>query len=260
MVCTLTVAAWDTLVLSPRTWRLMKTSEWPILKILFHFLRVFMAVEFTIVGAFRPALLIFPDINDFHPAAVAFFDTRFTQAVRFGAVLITHPGAYSCAPTTAMSKFLPFRTYLHCYPALRCIQYVPVPLIRPRSVLIGFSCPCCSHVCHIRQEPTSPLRNDCPARHPGRGHGYRLGLLPMYVHFIDFLGVVTYLNFAATPLDVGQGCIASPKHNWVGIYWVAPTLLYTVSVRTAYQTMCGRLSHPSPSSLWRPCVPRRRSR
>jgi hypothetical protein len=60
-VCTLTVAAWDTLVLSPRTWRLFKTKEWPILKILFHFLRVFMPVEFTIV-------------------AVAFFDTKFTQS------------------------------------------------------------------------------------------------------------------------------------------------------------------------------------
>lgn len=50
LVCTLTVAAWDTLVLSPRTWRLMKSGEWPVLKILFHFLRVFMPVEFTIVG------------------------------------------------------------------------------------------------------------------------------------------------------------------------------------------------------------------
>ncbi|KAL0580111.1 hypothetical protein V5O48_001887 [Marasmius crinis-equi] len=59
-VCTLTVAAWDTLVLSPRTWRLMKTNEWPVLKILFHFLRVFMPVEFTIV-------------------AVAFFDTKWSR-------------------------------------------------------------------------------------------------------------------------------------------------------------------------------------
>lgn len=50
LVCTLTVAAWDTLVLSPRTWRLLKTPEWPALKILFHFMRVFMPVEFTIVG------------------------------------------------------------------------------------------------------------------------------------------------------------------------------------------------------------------
>ena len=41
-VCTLTVAAWDTLVLSPRTWRLMKTPEWPLLKIIFHFLCLFM--------------------------------------------------------------------------------------------------------------------------------------------------------------------------------------------------------------------------
>ena len=49
-VCTLTVAAWDTLVLSPRTWRLLKTPEWPALKILFHILRILMPVEFAIVG------------------------------------------------------------------------------------------------------------------------------------------------------------------------------------------------------------------
>ncbi|KAK1226587.1 hypothetical protein PQX77_010427 [Marasmius sp. AFHP31] len=61
-VCTLTVAAWDTLVLSPRTWRLMKTGEWPVLKILFHFLRLFMPLEFIVV-------------------AVAFFDTKWSQSM-----------------------------------------------------------------------------------------------------------------------------------------------------------------------------------
>lgn len=50
LVCTLTVAAWDTLVLSPRTWRLMKTPEWPVLKVLFYFMRLFMPIEFAIVG------------------------------------------------------------------------------------------------------------------------------------------------------------------------------------------------------------------
>lgn len=35
--------------------------------------------------------------------------------------------------------------------------------------------------------------------------------------------------YRSVPLKEGQGCIAGPKHNWVGIYWVAPTLLYTVS-------------------------------
>jgi hypothetical protein len=39
----------------------MKTKEWPILKVLFYFLRIFMPVEFTIV-------------------AVAFFDTKWSQA------------------------------------------------------------------------------------------------------------------------------------------------------------------------------------
>ncbi|KAG5640159.1 hypothetical protein DXG03_000884, partial [Asterophora parasitica] len=49
LVCTLTVAAWDSLVLSPRTWRLLKAKGWPPLKILFHFLRVFMPIEFIII-------------------------------------------------------------------------------------------------------------------------------------------------------------------------------------------------------------------
>lgn len=53
-VCTLTVAAWDTLVLSPRAWRLFRTKEWPALKIIFHILRFYMPIEFTIVG--KPAL------------------------------------------------------------------------------------------------------------------------------------------------------------------------------------------------------------
>ena len=61
-VCTLTVAAWDTLVLSPRSYRLLRTKEWPLLKIVFHFLRVFMPIEFTIVG-------------------VAFFDTKWSLEV-----------------------------------------------------------------------------------------------------------------------------------------------------------------------------------
>jgi hypothetical protein len=62
MVCTLTVAAWDTLVLSPRTWRLMKTKEWPFLKITYQVLRYLMPIEFTIV-------------------AVAFFDSNWSAEV-----------------------------------------------------------------------------------------------------------------------------------------------------------------------------------
>lgn len=63
LVCTLTVAAWDSLVLSPRTWRLMKTPGWPALKILFNFLRVFMPVEFIIVGEPFLCALIHPHSN-----------------------------------------------------------------------------------------------------------------------------------------------------------------------------------------------------
>jgi hypothetical protein len=27
-----------------------------------------------------------------------------------------------------------------------------------------------------------------------------------------------------------QGCIAGPKHTWVGIYWVVPTVVYITAV------------------------------
>jgi len=59
-VCSLTVAAWDTLVLSPRTWKLLRTKEWPPLKIIYHFIRLFMPICFTVT-------------------AVQFFDTKWTQ-------------------------------------------------------------------------------------------------------------------------------------------------------------------------------------
>lgn len=36
-----------------------------------------------------------------------------------------------------------------------------------------------------------------------------------------------------TQLQDGQGCIASPKHNWVGVYWLSVTLLYTASFALA---------------------------
>lgn len=58
-VCTLTVAAWDTLVLSPRTYRLFRTKEWPLLKWAFFFIRVLMPIEFIIVGMFLNCFIVF---------------------------------------------------------------------------------------------------------------------------------------------------------------------------------------------------------
>jgi hypothetical protein len=56
--------------------------------------------------------------------------------------------------------------------------------------------------------------------------------------------------YIAVPLLEGQGCIAGPKHNWVGIYWVAPTLLYTASFALAllrsFQSRALK-----PLSLWK---------
>jgi hypothetical protein len=49
-VCTLTVLAWDTLVLAPRSWKLLRTKGWPVLKIIYNIIRIFLPTEFIIVG------------------------------------------------------------------------------------------------------------------------------------------------------------------------------------------------------------------
>ncbi|KAF8895398.1 hypothetical protein BD779DRAFT_1433956 [Infundibulicybe gibba] len=176
LVCTLTVAAWDTLVLSPRTWRLIKTPGWPALKILFHFLRVFMPVEFIIV-------------------AVAFFDTKWTQD--------------TCSH---FYLFEPICTAI-LLAATSAVHVIRVHAIydKNRSVLIALG-----------------------------------SLFAIQV-------VVTAICcgfYRSVPLLEGQGCIAGPKENWVGIYWVAPTLLYTVTFALALMRSINSLK-AKPLSPWK---------
>ncbi|KAJ7784608.1 hypothetical protein B0H16DRAFT_1877030 [Mycena metata] len=176
LVCTLTVAAWDTLVLSPRTWRLMRTGEWPVLKVLFHFLRVFMPVEFAVV-------------------AVAFFDTKWSR--------------------NTCDKFYLFE-------------------------------PIC----------TAILLAACSAVHVIRIHAIyerSRAILVLMGSLFAAQVVVTGVAcgfYRSVPLLDGQGCIAGPKANWVGIYWVAPTLLYTVSAILALNRSLGSLQ-AKPLSPWK---------
>jgi len=52
LVCTLTVAAWDVLVLSPRTWRLFYKPGLSALKTLYHTIRMWVVIEYIIVGKY----------------------------------------------------------------------------------------------------------------------------------------------------------------------------------------------------------------
>jgi hypothetical protein len=56
--------------------------------------------------------------------------------------------------------------------------------------------------------------------------------------------------YRSVPLLEGQGCIAGPKQNWVGIYWVAPTLLYTLSFGLAVMRSVESLQ-TRPLSPWK---------
>ncbi|KAF8195423.1 hypothetical protein BJ912DRAFT_956925 [Pholiota molesta] len=176
LVCTLTVAAWDTLVLSPRTWRLFKMPGWPALKFIFHFLRFWMPVEFIIV-------------------AVAFFDTKWSpeQCQRF-------------------YLFEPIAT------AVLLAATSAVHVIR-------------IHAIYDAKRPILILMS------------------ALYALQIVMTGVASGF-YRSVPLLPGQGCIAGPKHNWVGIYWVAPTLLYTVSFALALYRSIDSLQ-ARPISKWK---------
>lgn len=176
MVCTMTVAAWDTLVLAPRTWKLMRTEGWPTLKALFYFIRVFMPLEFTIV-------------------AVAFFDTKWSQE--------TCQQFYLFEPIC--TAFL-----IAASSAAHAIRVYGI-FDKSRTILYGM--------------------------------GALLGLQI----------VVTAIAcgfWRSVPLEEGQGCIAGPKHNWVGIYWVAPTLLYACSFGLVLTRSLNSLKL-KPMTLWK---------
>ncbi|KAJ3485855.1 hypothetical protein NLI96_g4652 [Meripilus lineatus] len=172
-VCTLTVAAWDTLVLSPRAWRLFRTKEWPPLKIIFHILRFYMPIEFTIVGT---SVSPYP-ITDLAP-----YPRLNLQA--------SHSSTQS-GPKTRFYLFEPICT----------------------AILLAM----CSIVHVIR---IHAIYEKSRAVLAGMGSLFALQV------------VVTAIAcgfFRSTPLLEGQGCIASPKANWVGIYWLSATLTYTAS-------------------------------
>ncbi|KAL4259524.1 hypothetical protein AB1N83_008463 [Pleurotus pulmonarius] len=178
-VCTLTVAAWDTLVLSPRTWRLFRSEGWPLLKIVFHFLRIFMPIEFTVVG-------------------VAFFDTQWTQD--------------------------------------RCQKFY---LFEPICTAILLAAASLVHVTRI-----SAIYDK------SRTVLYGMGSLLAAQIIVTAVCCGFYMS---VPLKPGQGCIAGPKHNWVGIYWLLPTLLYTVSFVLAIKRSIDSLSGPQgkPLTPWK---------
>ncbi|TDL23152.1 hypothetical protein BD410DRAFT_827866 [Rickenella mellea] len=175
-VCTLTVAAWDTLVLSPRAWRLMRTKEWPTLKVIFHFLRFFMPAEFIIV-------------------AVAFFDTDWSQA--------------------------------------RCQKFF---LFEPIATAVLLAA--CSIVHVIRVHAIYDKSRVVLA-----------GLGALFAVQVVTMGISSGF-YRSVPLKLGQGCIAGPKENWVGIYWLAPTLLYTASFALALARSMKSLQ-TKPLSLWK---------
>ncbi|TFK28081.1 hypothetical protein FA15DRAFT_665869 [Coprinopsis marcescibilis] len=176
LVCTLTVAAWDTLVLSPRTWRMFRTPGWPALKILFHFMRVFMPAEFIVV-------------------AVAFFDTKWTQQM--------------------------------------CQQFF---LFEPICTAILLAAASSVHVIRIN----AIYENN-------RGI---LGIMSLLFAVQVVVTAICCGFYRAVELREGQGCISGPKDVWVGIYWVAPTLLYSVSFGLALLRSLDSLK-TRPLSPWK---------
>ncbi|KAH0832314.1 hypothetical protein J3R83DRAFT_13321 [Lanmaoa asiatica] len=177
-VCTLTVLAWDTLVLTPRSYRLGRTKAWPALKALYYFLQIWVLADFVVTGVFSvPAL------------------TSSSQC-RLGAMFFST----SVIQDTDCLRFWPYE-------------------------------PICTAILLFAASTVHVIRVTAIYGHDPRIRSLLLGLL-----FVQ--GVVTAVCcgfYRSVHLLDGQGCIAGPLNNqsWVGIYWLAPTVLYTTTFTLA---------------------------
>ena len=151
-VCTLTVAAWDTLVLSPRTWKLLRLQGWPLLKIIYHFIRVFMPIEFAIVGT---------SLSHLFPSYLPFTNIPSRRFLRYE--------VYG----NAMPAFLPLRTYLHSYSHL--------------SVLFG---PCHPYQRHLPKQLRSQVRHVGSVRMSSHRNGRYMRFLPSHAPPIPILALL----------------------------------------------------------------------
>ncbi|KAI6166704.1 hypothetical protein EDD17DRAFT_1688532 [Pisolithus thermaeus] len=92
-VCTLTVLSWDTLVLSPRSYKLSRTKTWPALKALYYFLQVWVVSDFVVTGVmfFSTSVRQDPDCRRFWPyepicTAILLFAASTAHVIRISAI------------------------------------------------------------------------------------------------------------------------------------------------------------------------------
>lgn len=178
-VCTLTVAAWDVLVLTPRTWRLMKSRGWPLLKLIYYFLRLYVPIEFTIVGM---------SVGHFGRTSGLIFGF---QVLRSSTPLFPWRWAYffqsplprimTSDPVAALLQVLLIRADLYRYP--------------PGDHLLR---PCLPYPCHIRQGSIHSLWDGQPFRSSGCSDGNLLRFLPRYAPLRCSGTIVLTLDYSDT--------------------------------------------------------------
>ncbi|KAH7910494.1 hypothetical protein BJ138DRAFT_1114048 [Hygrophoropsis aurantiaca] len=178
-VCTLTVLAWDTLVLTPRSYKLARISGWPALKAMYYFLQIWVLADFVVTG-------------------VMFFST-------------------TVDPDTTCRAFWPYE-------------------------------PICTAILLAVASGVHVIRITAIYNHHPRIRALMGGLFAVQV-------VVTAICcgfYRSVHLLSGQGCIAGPLNNaaWVGIYWLAPTLLYITSFVLAVQRSLASQVPSAASSLF----------
>ncbi|KAH7924984.1 hypothetical protein BV22DRAFT_1089965 [Leucogyrophana mollusca] len=184
-VCTLTVLAWDTLVLTPRSYKLARIRGWPALKAMYYFLQFWVLSDFVVTG-------------------VMFFSTNVD-------------------PDTTCKAFWPYEPI--CTAILLAVASA-VHVIRITAIY---------------------------------DHDSRVRLLMGALFALQVVVTAICCGFyRSVHLLSGQGCIAGPRNNasWIGIYWLAPTLLYLASFLLAvHRSLASQLAptHPSQKRLtyWR---------
>ncbi len=155
--------------------------------------------------------------------AIAFFDTKWSQAVIF---------QFLRDYRTAHSSSRPVKNSIFLNPSVPLYSLLQL-LVRPCLFYVN-RCQI-SSVVHVIRIHAIYDKNRAILFALGTLYGAQIVVTAICCAFYrcalpSSVTSTTLTCLSAVPLLQGQGCIAGPKAAWVGIYWLMPTLLYTASV------------------------------
>ncbi|KAF8333441.1 uncharacterized protein EI90DRAFT_562199 [Cantharellus anzutake] len=221
MTCALTIAAWDTLVLTSRTWHVTRTKEWPPVKIVLLILRYLMPIEYIILGVIHFKRSIQPSTCNRITPLEPIMTASLLLLSSFALVLII---TSSPSPNSSRMSQSPNLTTTN-HPITNTI----IPTINP--------------------SPT-PIT---PSQRFKSCFNTRLKLTFSSLFVLQLIShIAGAISFQNINVGRGKGCISGlgKGRTWAGIFYLGATLVYLGAFAWVVRGSVASLKK-RPMSLWK---------